>query len=197
MRRLAVGILPGLLALGLVSPLARGAGTGTDKVPLRMTAGVDLTAEEEAAVRGALLSYLEAIQKRDWRAAAKHVDEESFFAGIEPLVAAAEPVEARRAATRRRIFGASTADSLAHMPLEDLFVAMMNYATAADSAGVQLMEQARFALLGARKVEDRVHVAYQLTVPAENDSTQDYTRVTAERMRKVGEEWKIVIQHDE
>lgn len=191
-RFLAVG-----LALGIAVSLPRAVAGEGEAVPLQMTAGTELAPEEDAAVRASLLGYLEAIRKRDWRTAARHVDRESFLAGIEPLVAAAEPVEGQQAAARRRIFGASTVDSLGRMKIEDLFASMMSYATVADSAGVHLMERARFALLGARKIEDRVHIAYQLTLPAESDSLEDYTRVTAERMRKVGHEWKIIIQHDQ
>lgn len=185
-----------LAALAVAVPLARAAGDDAP-VPLQVTAGEELTPAEDAAVRRTLTSYLEAIQKRDWKAAARYVDRASFLAGVEPLVAAVEPDSAARAPYRRMIFGAGTPESLAALPLEDLFAAMMRYALAADPEGVLLMEQARFALLGARKIDGRVHIAYQLTLPAASDSLPPYTRVTAERMIPVGDEWKILIQPDQ
>jgi hypothetical protein len=184
-------------ALILAVPLALAAGDApVETVPMRMTAGDDLKPAEEEAVRRTLTAYLEALQKRDWRGASKYVDRESFLEGIEPLVAAVEPDEHERPPYRRMIFGASTFDSLKTMPLDGMFAAMMQYALTADPHGVLLMERARFSLLGARKIKGRVHIAYQLTLPAENDSTPPYTRVTAERLRQVGKDWKILIQHD-
>jgi hypothetical protein len=167
-----------------------------ETVPLRLTGGGELDEQEDREVRATLAAYLAAIQKRDWRAAAKHVDRESFLDGVEPLIERVAPDPALRAQATRSIFGVGTKDSLERRSTEELFASMMTYATAADPAGTALMEKARFALLGARKIRDRVHIAYQLTLPAHGDSTQPYTRVTAERLRKVGGDWKIVIQND-
>lgn len=167
-----------------------------EKVPLRMTQGGELSAEEDQAVRATLSAYLAAVQKRDWPAAAKYVDRASFLAGVDPLIARVAPDPAKRPEVTRMIFGASTADSLAKFPTERLFASMMTYALTADPHGVVLMEKAKFSLLGARKLKDEVAIAYQLTIPADSDSTQPYTRVTAERLRKVGKEWKILIRND-
>lgn len=167
-----------------------------EKVPLRMTKGGELNAEEDQAVRATLSAYLAAVQQRDWPAAAKFVDRASFLAGVDPLIARVAPDPAKRPEVTRMIFGASTADSLAKFPTERLFASMMTYALTADPQGVVLMEKAKFSLLGARKLKDEVAIAYQLTIPADSDSTQPYTRVTAERLRKVGKEWKILIRND-
>jgi hypothetical protein len=167
-----------------------------DKVPLRMTKGEELSAEEDQAVRATLSAYLAAVQKRDWPAAAKHVDRASFLAGVDPLIARVAPNVSLRPEVTRAIFGVSTNDSLARLPTEKLFASMMAYAQAADPNGVALMEKAKFSLLGARKLKGEVAIAYQLTIPPDSAGAQPYTRVTAERLRKVGAEWKILIQND-
>jgi hypothetical protein len=185
------------LALALAFALAAWhPAAGNDVVPLRVTGGDSLTAAEDAAVRATLLRYLEAVQKRDWREAANHVDRESFLRAVEPMIEQVSPDPAGRGAARRMIFGVGTHDSLARRPLPELFAAMMIYALTADPTGFVLMEKARFSLLAARRVKDHVAVAYSLTVPADNDSLPPTVRVTAERLKKVGDEWKILIAQD-
>jgi hypothetical protein len=190
-------ILPALLCLALATGLASFSRAADEEtVPLRITKGDELTPDEDKAVRATLLRYLEAVQKLDWRGAAKYVDRETFLQAVEPMVAQVSPDPAERNATRRMIFGVSTFDSLARRPLPELFAGMMTYAMSADPTGMALMEKAKISLLGARKIKGRVHVAYQLTVPAPGDSTQFSTHVTAERLKKIGDEWKILIAQD-
>jgi hypothetical protein len=190
-------ILPALLCLALATGLAPWTRAADEEtVPLKITKGDTLTAEEDKAVRETLLRYLEAVQKLDWRRAAKYVDRETFLQAVEPMVAEVSPDPAGRSATRRMIFGASTFDSLAQRPLPELFAGMMTYAMTANPAGMALMEKAKISLLGARKIKGRVHVAYQLTVPSPGDSTQPSIHVTAERLKKIGDEWKILIAQD-
>jgi hypothetical protein len=167
-----------------------------DKVPVRFTAGGELTPEEEKEVRATLLAYLGDIQKRNWRGAAQHVERASFLEGIPAMIASIAPDPAKRAEATGMLFGVTTMDSVRAKPTGDLFHAVMTYATTADPASVEMMGKAKFALLGARRIKDRVHIAYQLTVPAASDTLQPYTQVTAERLRRVGKEWKIVFQHD-
>lgn len=197
MRRILSAVLCLVLATTF-APRAPAAEDGdeVEKVPLTITKGGDLTAAEDREVRATLLRYLEAIQKREWREAAKYVDRETFLGAVEPLVEQVAPDPAKRDEARRMIFGTSTFDSLAKKPLPDLFAAMMIYAMTADPSGVVLMEKAKFNLLGARKIKGRVHIAYQLTVPSAADSTQPYVRVSAERLKKIGDRWKVLIAQD-
>jgi hypothetical protein len=167
-----------------------------EKVPLQATKGDELSPEEEKEVRATLTRYLEAIKANDWREAAKYVDRETFLQAVEPMVEAVAPDPAKRAEARHMIFGVSTYDSLARKKLPDLFNSMMNYVTIADPASVVTMSTAKFNLLAARKIRGRVHIAYQLTVPSAADSTQPYTRVSAERLKKIDGDWKVLIAQD-
>lgn len=190
-------ILSLVLCLGFATASASWAPAAEDqKVPLQATKGDELSPGEEKEVRATLLRYLGAVQKCDWREAAKYVDRETFMKSVEPLVEAVAPDPARRDEARRMIFGVSTYDSLAAKSLPDLFAAMMNYATVADPASIVLMAKAKFSLLAARKIRGRVHIAYQLTVPSASDSTQPYTRVSAERLKKIDGDWKVLIDQD-
>ena len=194
MRRILV-IAP-CLALAAVLCLRGPVAADDAPVPLRATGGDSLTAAEDREVRATLLHYLEAVRVRDWREAAKDVDRASFLKAVEPMVEAVAPDPALRAAARRTIFGASTFDSLEKRPLPDLFAGMMNYVMTADPHTVAMMEKAKFNLLAARKIRGRVHIAYTLTVPSESDTTQPYVRVTAERLIRDGDRWKILIAQD-
>ena len=190
-------LLPVVLCLALAVVLAPWSGAAEEeKVQLTLTKGEELTEEEEKEVRATLLSYLEAIQKLDWREAAKYVDRETFLGAVEPMVEQVAPDPAQRNDARRMIFGVGTYDSLAKRPLPDLFAGMMGYAMSADPTMAAMMEKAKISLLGARKLKGRVHIAYQLTVPSESDSTQPYIHVTAERLKKFGNDWKILIAQD-
>lgn len=195
---LALATALALAAAGGMTP-ARSAVTpeDEDKLPVRFTAGGELTAAEDEEVRATLKSYLAAIQKRDWKTASRYIERASFVAGLPLMMAAIEPDPAKRAEAMNGIFGVSKEDELRAKSTADLFTSVMTYATAKDPESVAMMAKAKFALLGARRIKDRVHIAYQLTVPAESDTLQPYTRVTAERLRRVGKEWKIVFQHDQ
>ena len=183
-----------VLCLALATGAAVSAAQDTAKTSeFSLTKGDTLTAAEDSAVRATLLSYLAAVQKLDWRKAATYVDRESFLAAVEPLIAGAAPDPALRANKRREIFGVSTYDSLEKKPLPDLFFSMMTYAMSVDPTRVAILEKAQIELIGSRKVRGKVHVAYSLTLPAESDTLQPYVSVTADRLRKVGDDWKIVI----
>ena len=198
--------LPLLLCLALAAvavvsaqetPPAPAAPTAPTKSGFQVTKGDTLTSQDEAEVRKALLGYLAAVKKLDWRKAADYVDRESFLASVEPLLEQASPNPAFRNDKRREIFGVSTPDSLAQKPLNDLFFSMMTYATVADPTKVAILEKAEIEVIGIRKVRGKVHVAYSLTIPADSDTTQPYVGVTTERLRKVGDDWKIVIVQDQ
>ena len=191
-------VLAGLAALValVLAALAPAPGRAADDapVPLKMTKGSDLTKAEDAQVRATLSHYLAALQKRDWREAAKDLDRESFLAGADPLIATISSDSTTKPAAYRRVFGVSTRDSMAAASTGDLFASMMDYVIQLDPGGAAMMEKAKFTLLGARRLQDRIHIAYQLTIPAENDSIQPYTSVTAEQLRQVGKDWKIVFR---
>jgi len=189
-RRILLLVLCLALAFGAAVSSAQDA---AKKSEFSLTKGDTLTAAEDSAVRATLLSYLAAVQKLDWKKAATYVDRESFLAAVEPLVAGAAPDPALRADKRREIFGVSTYDSLEKKPLPDLFFSMMTYAMSVDPTRVAILEKAQIELIGSRKVRGKVHVAYSLTLPAESDTLQPYVSVTADRLRKVGDDWKIVI----
>ena len=194
-------IVPLVLSLAVAAALAvnlSGAVKAADdeKIPMTITAGDSLSPTEHEAVRKVLLAYLDAVKIRDWKTAAKYVDRESFLAAVEPLIENVAPDPAKREEARRMIFGVGTTDSLVKKPLPDLFWSMMTYAMTADPTGAAMMEKAKFSLLGARKIKGKVHIAYMITVAAESDTLQPYTRVTAERLRKVGNDWKIMIAQD-
>ncbi len=184
-----------VLSFALVA-LASGPGRAGEDAPLSlsMTKGSELTKEEDAQVRATLTHYLGALQKRDWREAAKDLDRESFLAGVDPLIASISSDSTTRPAAYRTVFGVSTKDSLNAATTEDLFESMMSYIMQLDPGGAAIMTKAKFALLGARRLQERVHIAYQLTIPAESDSLQPYTSVTAEQLKQVGKDWKIVFR---
>jgi len=163
-------------------------------VPLQMTKGSELTPDEEKQVRATLTHYLEALQGRNWREAAKDLDRQSFLAGVDPLIASISSDSTTRPGAMRMVFGVGTKDSLNAAPTGDLFASMMDYIMQLDPGGAALMARAKFALLGARRMQDKIHIAYQLTIPAESDSLQPYTRVTAEQLKQVGKDWKIVFR---
>ncbi len=184
-----------LVALALAAFASR-PGRAADDAPLSlsMTKGSELTKQEDKQVRATLTHYLGALQKRDWRTAAQDLDRESFLAGVDPLIASISSDSTTRPAALRKVFGVSTDDSLKATSTEDLFASMMNYVIELDPGGAAIMTRAKFALLGARRLQDRVHIAYQLTLPAESDSVQPYTSITAEQLKKVGKDWKIVFR---
>ncbi len=196
-RRSSAGlaVLAALAALFLAA-VAPGPGRAADDkpVPLKMTSGSELTKEEDVAIRATLTHYLGALQKRDWRAAAEDLDRESFLAGVDPLISSISSDSTTRPDAIRRVFGVSTMDSLKAAPTGDLFDSMMSYVIQLDPAGADIMTKAKFALLGARRLQDKVHIAYQLTIPAESDSVQPYTSITAEQLKQVGKDWKIVFR---
>lgn len=180
-------------ALAAFAP-APGRAAEDKPVPLQMTKGSELTPEEDKQVRATLTHYLEALQSRKWREAAKDLDRESFLAGVDPLIASISSDSTTRPAAMRTVFGVSTKDSLNAASTADLFASMMDYIMQLDPGGAAIMARAKFALLGARRLQDRIHIAYQLTIPAESDSTQPYTRVTAEQLKQDGKDWKIVFR---
>ena len=187
--------LAALVALFLAALAPATGGAADDKpVPMKMTSGSELTKEEDAQVRATLSHYLVALQKREWRAAAENLDRESFLAGVEPLVASISSDSTTRPDAIRRVFGVSTMDSLNAASTADLFESMMNYVILLDPGGAAIMEKAKFTLLGARRLQDKIHIAYQLTIPAESDSVQPYTSITAEQLKQVGKDWKIVFR---
>jgi hypothetical protein len=163
-------------------------------LPLQMTKGSELTPDEDKQVRATLTHYLEALQSRNWREAAKDLDRESFLAGVDPLIASISSDSTTRPAAMRMVFGVSTKDSLNAAPTADLFASMMDYIMQLDPGGAAIMARAKFALLGARRLQDTIHIAYQLTIPAESDSVQPYTRITAEQLKQDGKDWKIVFR---
>jgi len=188
-----VALVAGALALAALAP-APGHAAADAPVPLQMTQGSELTKEEDRKVRETLTHYLTALQKRDWREAARDLDRTSFLAGVEPMVSSISSDSTTRPGALRTVFGVSSMDSVRISSTEDLFASLMGYVSQLDPGGMALMARAKFALLGARRLQDRIHIAYQLTVPAERDSLQPYTRVTAEQMIRVGKDWKIVFR---
>jgi len=189
-------ILPALaLAVALLAGFANSGRAADDKpVSVTMTKGSELTPEEDKAIRATLTHYLTALQKKDWAEAAKDLDRDSFLEVVDPLIASLGSDSSTIPVATRNVFGVSTKDSMRTTPMEVLFSNMMNYVTSLDPNGVGLMAKAKFALLGARKLQDKVHIAYSLTIPAESDTLQPYTRVTAEQMKQVGKDWKIIFR---
>lgn len=188
-------VVASVLAFALVAFASRAGSAADDSLPsLSMTKGSELTKEEDKQVRATLTHYLGALQKRDWREAAKDLDRVSFLAGIDPLIASISSDSTTRPAAYRTVFGVSTKDSVNAASTEDLFASMMTYIMQLDPGGAAIMTQAKFTLLGARRLQERVHIAYQLTIPAESDSVQPYTSVTAEQLKLVGKDWKIVFR---
>ena len=196
--RFAPRSILGLAALAAAALVALapvpGRAAEDNPVPLQMTKGSELTPEEEKQVRATLTHYLEALQGRNWREAAKDLDRESFLAGVEPLIASISSDSTTWPGAMRMVFGVGTKDSLKAAPTADLFASMMDYIMQLDPGGAAIMARAKFALLGARRLQDRIHIAYQLTIPAESDSVQPYTRVTAEQLKQDGKDWKIVFR---
>ncbi len=163
-------------------------------VPLKVTKGDSLSKAEEEKVRGILKDYLEALKAGDYARAGTHIDSVSFLASVDTLARTIASSDELMPAARRKIFGASTTDSLVHRPFPETFRSYMQYQESAHPEMRGILARAQLQVLAARRMKDRVHVAYQLTLPAEKEDAQPYTTVTAEQMRLVGSDWKIVFR---
>ncbi len=178
-----------------VAPIGLAAFAG-DTLPLKATKGTELSKEEEEQVRSVLRTYLEALKRGDYAEAGKQIDRASFLASVDTLARMIASDDTQVPAARRKLFGASTPDSLAARPVSESFRSYMEFQEATNPEMRDILQKAELQILAARRMNDRVHVAYQLTLPAEKPDAQPFTSVTAEQVREVDGQWKIVFRLD-
>jgi hypothetical protein len=166
-------------------------------VPLQATQGSELSKKDDKEVKRVLSEYLDAMKKRDYARAAGYLDHETFLKGVEPMVQSIASDSTTRPAAYRMLFGVSTPDSVAARPMPDLYTHFMGYLETVNPNMSAVMARAEIKMLAARRIKDRVHVAYQLTLPPETPDGEPYVTVSAQQMRKVGKEWKILFRADQ
>lgn len=192
MRRPCARLIVSLAAVGLLLPA--GGARGAETVPLKVTAGEELSAKDNEAVKASLSAYLAALKKGDYRAAGAYVDSKSFLANVDTLASLITTPELPRPAARRKMFGSSTTDSLAKRPFPEVFRSYMEYQESENPTMRGTLAKAEVEVLAARRVGDKVHVAYQLSLPPEGPGAEPFTSVTAEQLRKIGGKWKILFR---
>lgn len=183
-----------------VAPAAEPASSVRPAEPtLRIEAkeGKPLSKKEEKDVRKALSDYLEALQKHDYEKAGELLDRPSLLAAVEPMVSTISSDSTHHAAALRQIFGVSTRDSIEQRSNGDLFASLMAYLTQLNPGALSVISQASIELLAARKMGDKVHIAYQLTLPPSEPNGLPYEQVTAQQMRKVDGKWRILFRLDQ
>jgi len=90
-------------------------------------------------------------------------------------------------------FTSSSGDSLWAWG-QQLFTSLMGYLLELSPGAGQILENAEIEVLAARKMGDKVHIAYQLTLPTAGEGGMPFTQVTAQQMRKVDGKWRILFR---
>ncbi len=183
-------VLVAALALLVPAPAAR---ADEPVMKIQPTVGDSLSPDETKAINQALSDYLDALRKRDYVKAGGFIDRASLLTQSEAMVRQMAADSTRTAATRTQLFGVSTADSLAKLTTGAIFASFMRYMDATNPGANAALEDATITVLAARRLKDTVHVAYQLTLPANKDRAQPYTQVTAQQMKQVDGKWKILV----
>jgi len=158
------------------------------------TQGTALSEKEDKEVRKALLGYLDALKARDFAKAGEMLERESLITATGPLVSAVAADSLSALVVRKKIFGVSTQDSLLKRTNGQLFTSLMGYLLELSPGAGQILENAEIEVLAARKMGDKVHIAYQLTLPTAGEGGMPFTQVTAQQMRKVDGKWRILFR---
>ena len=97
----------------------------------------------------------------------------------------------------RRIFGVSTRDSIEAASNGQLFTALMGYMMEINPNASAVLSKATIQVLAARKIGQKAHVAYQVTLPPSEPGGMPYEQITAQRMSKVDGKWRILFSLDQ
>src|SRR5207302_10599256 len=145
--------------------------------------------------------YLEALKKGQFAEAGGFLDPKSFLSQVEPLMHGFEPDSgasdsapdpARTAETMRKVFGVSTRDQLAGSSMGANFASLMGYLETQHPGSTAQIARADFKVLEARRLGEKVHVAYELSLPPEKAGEPPMSYVTAEQLHKVNGRWLIL-----
>jgi hypothetical protein len=170
---------------------------GEPEIKVEATEGTALSKKDEAAVRRVLGDYMLALQKKDYRKAGEMLDRASLLAAVDPMLATISADSTHLDAARRKIFGVSTRDSIEQRGNGPLFTSLMAYMMGANPNAADVLARASIQVLAARRMGDRVHIAYQVTLPASEPGGMPYEQITAQQMRKVDGKWRILFQLDQ
>jgi len=181
-----------LLAL-LVAPIgAEPVFADEPAIEIKGAEGTTLPEKEEKQVKKTLSDYLEALQKRDYKRAGDLIDRPSLLAAVDPMVKTVSSDSTSRPAAMRKIFGVSTRDSIEARSNGELFGSLMAYMMESNPDAAGALSKATIDVLAARKMGDRVHVAYRLTLPPVEAGGLPYEQITAQRMAKSDGKWRIL-----
>ena len=166
-------------------------------IKVEATAGTALSKKDESAVRKTLTDYMAALQKRDYDKAGEMLDRASLLATVEPMVGTIAGDSTHAASARTKIFGVSTRDSIEARSNGQLFGALMAYMTTVNPSAADILARASIQVLAARRMGDKVHVAYQVTLPPTEPGGMPYEQITAQQLRKVDGKWRILFSLDQ
>lgn len=195
-RRSAVAAACSLaLAMALVAAFAHAPAARADEPVMKIqpTVGDSLPPAETAAINQVLSDYLDALRQRDYVKAGGFIDRVSLLKQSEAMVRQMAADSTKITATRAQLFGVSTRDSLAALTTGAIFAHFMRYMDQTNPGANSALENATIQVLAARRMKDVVHVAYQLTLPANKDRAEPYTQVTAQQLKKFDGQWKILV----
>jgi hypothetical protein len=181
-----------LVAIALAPSLAVPARADEPAIQIQGAAGTELSTKEEKEVRKTLSDYLAALQKQDYKKAGQLIDRPSLLAAVEPMVATIASDSLQRAAAMRKIFGVSTRDSIEARSNGNLFNSLMGYMMQVNPSAAAVLSKATIEVLAARKLDNRVHVAYRLTLPPAEPGGLPYEQITAQQMEKSDGKWRIL-----
>jgi len=187
-----------VLVLSILPPaLARSARADEPAIQIKGAEGTELPAKEEKAVKKTLSDYLAALQKQDYKKAGELIDRPSLLAAVDPMVATIASDSTARGPAMRKIFGVSTRDSIEARSNGQLFSSLMAFMMEANPNAAGVLSKATIDVLAARKMGDRVHVAYRLTLPSAEPGGLPYEQITAQRMSKFDGKWRILFSIDQ
>ena len=190
-----------VLACAMFAPAARAHGvkaaTEEPVIKVKATEGTALSKSDEAAVRKLLVDYLEALKNKEYAKAGAMLDRPSLLAAVDPMVATIAADSTQLKEGRRRIFGVSTRDSIEARGNGPLFKSLMSYLISINPNAGDLLARASIQVLAARKMGERVHVAYQVSLPPSQPGGLPFEQVSAQQLRKVKGKWRIFFQLDQ
>ena len=150
-----------------------------------------------AVLSKATIEVLAALQKQDYKKAGELIDRPSLLAAVDPMVATIASDSTARGPAMRKIFGVSTRDSIEARSNGQLFSSLMAFMMEANPNAAGVLSKATIDVLAARKMGDRVHVAYRLTLPPAEPGGLPYEQITAQRMSKFDGKWRILFSIDQ
>jgi hypothetical protein len=186
-----------VLALALVGARVASSAPAAPADPpvmkIQPTVGDSIPPAEVKAINQALTDYLAALRQRDYVRAGGFIDRTTLLAQSESMLVQMAADSTKKAPTRRELFGVSTRDSLAARSTGEIFAAFMHYMDAANPGANATLTDASIQVLAARRMKGVVHVAYQLTLPPTRQRPEPYTQVTAQQMKWIDGQWKILV----